>query len=90
MKRGRNSTAEACGGSTAVGAGSNPVVSTISEQRARAAAAIASLTHVAIRGMAAQHFKSEAWVRRFLRHNAWFRPQQVLVAFDRVHPGRHA
>lgn len=67
-----------------------PAAGDVSEQRAAAAAAITSLTHVAIRGMAAQHFKSEAWVRRFLRHNAWFRPQQVLAAFDRVYPGRHA
>lgn len=70
--------------------GLRPAAGDVSEQRAAAAAAIASLTHVAIRSMAAQHFKSEAWVRRFLRHNAHFRPQRVLAAFDHVYPGRRA
>lgn len=90
MKRGHNSKVEALGSSTQVDAGSTPVGSTISEQRTAAACAIASLTHVAIRSMAAQHFKSEAWVRRFLRHNVWFRPQCVLAVFDRLYPGRRA
>lgn len=79
MNRGRNLTEDSKGGSTFAGAGSIPVDSSITEQRAEATAIVASLSRVTIRNMAHKHWTSESWIRRYLRHSAYWRPALIIA-----------
>ena len=52
----------------------------ITTLRAQAAQVVAQLRTGALQRMANKHMRSVAWVRRFLRHNAYWRPTAVLRA----------
>lgn len=56
----------------------------ITHLRRQAAAIVASFTPVAIRHMASKHWQSDAWVRRFLRHTAYWRPQRLIETAQRL------
>ena len=76
--RGLNSTAEAWGRSTPVDTGSIPVGSTIHEQRAAAHAWLDSQSRNWWACEASLHFRSILWLKRYLRHCAYWIPQKIL------------
>ena len=55
----------------------------ITTLRAQAAQVVAQLRTGALQRMANKHMRSVTWVRRFLRHNAYWRPGVVLRAVQR-------